>query len=361
MEKENPNSNQDKLPSSLLNNNNNSKQQEDHPQPAAGLIIRNKPIVLSSTSGGGGGGGGDRLKRDEWSEGAVSSLLDAYESKWVLRNRAKLKGQDWEDVARHVSSRANSTKSPKTQTQCKNKIESMKKRYRSESSATDPSSWPLFQRLDLLLRCRTATNNHPPSSTTTTTHHCPPLVLLDPPIAPPPAPPPPPPPLPPPPPTTIGTRLDSHESNDFDRVAGKEEEDLGAKIFDNGSDKISMGMGSSGSTPVSDTIKEKMKMKKIKVEKKKMMKKKKKRPRRGEDWEVAESIRWLAEVVMRSEQARMDAMKEVERMRIEAEAKKGEMDLKRTEIIANTQLQIAKILANNGNKDIDSSLRIGRS
>nr|GMD85484.1 trihelix transcription factor ASIL2 [Ipomoea batatas] len=56
----------------------------------------------------------DRLKRDEWSEGAVSSLLEAYEAKWVLRNRAKLKGQDWDDVARHVSARGNSTKSPKT-------------------------------------------------------------------------------------------------------------------------------------------------------------------------------------------------------------------------------------------------------
>lgn len=94
----------------------------------------------------------DRLKRDEWSEGAVSTLLEAYENKWVLRNRAKLKGQDWEDVARYVSSRANNTKSPKTQTQCKNKIESMKKRYRSESANADGSSWLLYPRLDLLLR-----------------------------------------------------------------------------------------------------------------------------------------------------------------------------------------------------------------
>ncbi|KAL2234108.1 UNVERIFIED_CONTAM: Trihelix transcription factor ASIL2 [Sesamum indicum] len=94
----------------------------------------------------------DRLKRDEWSEGAVSSLLEAYEAKWTLRNRAKLKGQDWEDVAKHVSGRANGSKSAKTQTQCKNKIESMKKRYRSESAAGDPSSWPLYPRLDLLLR-----------------------------------------------------------------------------------------------------------------------------------------------------------------------------------------------------------------
>lgn len=118
------------------------------------LPIHNPKLVSPKKllGSGDGCGGGDRSKRDEWSEGAVSSLLDAYETKWVLRNRAKLKGQDWEDVARFVSSRANCTKSPKTQTQCKNKIESMKKRYRSESATSDTSSWPLFPRLDLLLR-----------------------------------------------------------------------------------------------------------------------------------------------------------------------------------------------------------------
>lgn len=113
-------------------------------------------------------GGGDRLKRDEWSEGAVSTLLEAYEAKWVLRNRAKLKGHDWEDVARYVSSRADSTKSPKTQTQCKNKIESMKKRYRSESAGgggDNSSSWPLYSRLDLLLRgTGSPASNAPPSN-----------------------------------------------------------------------------------------------------------------------------------------------------------------------------------------------------
>lgn len=66
---------------------------------------------------------------------------------------------------------------------------------------------------------------------------------------------------------------------------------------------------------------------------------------REEYWEIGESIRWLAEVVVRSEQARMETIREIERMRAEAEAKRGEMDLKRTEIIANTQLQIAKLFA----------------
>lgn len=148
--------NQETPPPSLLSNNhnhhhqnidNNNRSEEDYTSPP-----RKPPPPAPAPAPA--PTGGDRLKRDEWSEGAVSSLLEAYEAKWILRNRAKLKGQDWEDVAKHVSSRANSTKSPKTQTQCKNKIESMKKRYRSESAtaADSSSSWPLYSRLDLLLR-----------------------------------------------------------------------------------------------------------------------------------------------------------------------------------------------------------------
>ena len=53
-------------------------------------------------------------------------------------------------------------------------------------------------------------------------------------------------------------------------------------------------------------------------------------------------------------------MREIEKMRVEAEAKRGEMDLKRTEIIANTQLEIARLFAGSS-KGVDSSLRMGRS
>jgi len=42
----------------------------------------------------------------------------------------------------------------------------------------------------------------------------------------------------------------------------------------------------------------------------------------------------------------MDKMKKIEKMRVEVEAKRGKMDLKRTEIIANTQLEIARIFVN---------------
>lgn len=328
-------------------------------------------------------GGGDRLKRDEWSEGAVSSLLEAYEAKWMLRNRAKLKGQDWEDVARHVSSRANNTKSPKTQTQCKNKIESMKKRYRSESATSDTSSWPLFSRLDHLLRGTGGSGGPPPPQPpimvvqpppalkATTMVGNPGLVLLEssviaPPLPPPAAPLPLPPPSPPPPPPqpSIEIAQNSQESNGLDPMAKDQNGGGTGKSSDQVSEKNQNHQDhnpeTDSSTPAlySDKRDQGQKLNKL-------MKRKRMRRTAREDgsWDdIADSIRWLAEAVVRSEQARMDTMREVERMRVEAEAKRGEMDLKRTEIIANTQLEIARLFASAvAGKGVDSSLRIGRS
>ncbi|KAJ6346781.1 hypothetical protein OIU76_003457 [Salix suchowensis] len=254
-----------------------------------------------------GGGGGDRLKRDEWSEGAVSTLLEAYENKWILRNRAKLKGNDWEDVAHHVSSRANSTKSPKTQTQCKNKIESMKK---SAAAAVTPPPQHLLWLLLIL-------------------HHLHHLIITK----------------------LMRAAQNSHGSNGVDK--GAKGDGMDAKLSDHVSDKNSMDTDSS--TPAAlYSDKEEPRSKKLKK------KTEKRKRRKREEWEMADSIRWLAEVVVRSEQARMETMRELEKMRIEAEAKRGEMDLKRTEIIANTQLEIAKLFAGAG-RAADSSLRIGKT
>ncbi|CAK9165582.1 unnamed protein product [Ilex paraguariensis] len=219
--------------SSLLpNNNNNNNKKKESPKK---LLGGGDDGGGGGGCGGGGGGGGsgnnDRLKRDEWSEGAVSSLLEAYEAKWILRNRAKLKGRDWEDVATYVSGRASSSKSPKTQTQCKNKIESMKKRYRSESATSEPSSWPLFPRLDLLVRGSAHPPPPPPPSVppppppTAPPYANPPLIVLEPSVLPaqlPPQPQPPPPPPPQPPPLAplllVGVAQNSNGSKGVDRV-----------------------------------------------------------------------------------------------------------------------------------------------
>lgn len=92
------------------------------------------------------------------------------------------------------------------------------------------------------------------------------------------------------------------------------------------------------------------------------VKKTRKRERGDRSWEVAESVRWLAEVMLQSEQARADAMKEVEKIRADVEAHKAQMELKRTEIIANTQLQIARLLVGKREKTAttDSSFAAGK-
>ncbi|XP_068659431.1 trihelix transcription factor ENAP1-like isoform X2 [Aristolochia californica] len=276
-----------------------------------------------------------RLKRDEWSEGAVSSLLNAYESKWALRNRAKLKGHDWEDVSRHVSSRTNCTKAPKTSTQCKNKIESMKKRYRSEVAAPDPTSWPLFPRLDSMLRGGGGGSGCAGGTPQTRSQPQPqPLMLLDPP--------------PPPSPPRL-LRQDLHEFNGAGAMAEEEASET-HNLKQKEEEKLPPETESS--TPVYDGHRE---TSKTRLKMKKRSKKKHK-----EEFEVAESVRWLAEVMLRSEQARMETMKELERIRAETEAQRAKIDLKRTEIMANTQLQIARILSGK-EEAIDSSLRIGRS
>lgn len=137
-----------------------------------------------------------------------------------------------------------------------------------------------------------------------------------------------------------------------------QEDAVGINLSDNGSDKNNpQVIETDSSTPALYSEKERLRTKKMKMK----MEKKNVKRRRKEQYGVAESIRWLAEVVVKSEQARMETMREIERMRVEAEAKRGEMDLKRTEIIANTQLEIARLFAAGVGKGVDSSLRIGRN
>ncbi|XP_076960346.1 uncharacterized protein LOC143636707 [Bidens hawaiensis] len=312
------------------------------------------------------------MKRDEWSEGAVSTLLEAYEAKWTLRNRAKLKGHDWEDVAKHVSSRANSSKSPKTQTQCKNKIESMKKRYRSESATADVSSWPLFPRLDLLLRgtggSKAAAGGSGGDPTVCSVPVLSNFIAFDqsPAVA-----------LPPPPmataivsseifPVSVAAPSPVNEGiernlidSDGVEPENKEQEVVVTKMIENQPSE-KMEIETDCSTPAlysNDQEKDKVQIKNHKTR----IPDSRKRRRKGENRDVAESIRWLAKVMMRSEQAKAETMQEVEKMRADAEIKRGELDLKRTEIIAHTQLEIARLFASCLGKSVDPSLRIGRN
>ncbi|KAK1269803.1 hypothetical protein QJS04_geneDACA022879 [Acorus gramineus] len=240
----------------------------------------------------------DKTRRDEWSEGGVLSLLDVYESKWQLRNRAKLKGTDWEDIARQVSDRCCRTKGVKSPNQCKNKIESMKKRYRAESAgggggASPGSSWQFYARMDGLLK---GVGAKQAKASTSSPNGVPKLELDD-----------------------SERRVGDGKGKDCDLN----------ELDPNGQAQESNRDGGSNTLDGdASTLREEGRAKQ----------------RRSSGSDVAESIRLLAKSILKIEKARMEMHKDSERMRVEAEIQRGELELKKTEIIAKTQLQIVKLL-----------------
>jgi hypothetical protein len=124
--------------------------------------------INSSGSGGGGkkgcGGGGIssvrdlyRKDREEWTDGAISSLLDAYTDRFEQLNRGHLRGRDWEDVASVVTDGKGKTTGGKSVEQCKNKIDNLKKRYKVEcqrltsSGGGAVSHWPWFKKMEQIV------------------------------------------------------------------------------------------------------------------------------------------------------------------------------------------------------------------
>lgn len=109
------------------------------------------PIQQPRNAGGSSGGG----REDCWSEGATSVLIEAWGERYLELSRGNLKQKHWKDVADIVSSREDYSKTPKTDIQCKNRIDTVKKKYKLEktkiANGGGPSKWPFFQRLDHLI------------------------------------------------------------------------------------------------------------------------------------------------------------------------------------------------------------------
>uniref|UniRef100_K3Y7Q5 Myb/SANT-like DNA-binding domain-containing protein n=1 Tax=Setaria italica TaxID=4555 RepID=K3Y7Q5_SETIT len=117
---------------------------------AVALPIHRTAASLYATAGGGGGGGGGGGREDAWSEGATSALIDAWGERFVALGRGSLRHPQWQEVADAVSSRDGYSKAPKSDVQCKNRIDTLKKKYKVER-AKPVSSWQFFDRLDFLL------------------------------------------------------------------------------------------------------------------------------------------------------------------------------------------------------------------
>ncbi|XP_022715761.1 trihelix transcription factor ASIL1-like isoform X2 [Durio zibethinus] len=98
------------------------------------------------------------VREDCWSEEATSTLVDAWGRRYVELNRGNLRQKDWQDVADAVNAlHGHTKKTHRTDVQCKNRIDTIKKKYKIEktrvasSNGTLGSSWPFFERLDVLI------------------------------------------------------------------------------------------------------------------------------------------------------------------------------------------------------------------
>lgn len=293
-------------------------------------------------------------RRDEWSTEAINSLLDVYETKWNHRNRGNLKGGDWEDVAMRVSARGGGGKSAKSPFQCKNKVASMKQKYRSETllqglnGGGGFSRWPFFARMDTMLRVPRAENTNgnaaPPGSGGATGFR--PLQAAD-----------------------LGgdseqevLRInggpllsnggEQHNKPPTESHSNDNDNDNAILMIRNGDEECEADdasntlppppppppqrkpSGGGGAADSDDTSKYATAAGKPNARHRKYLSR-----------EVAASIRSFADSILKLERAKMDMFKDSERLRAEMEARRVDMELKRTEIIMNTQLEIAKLFS----------------
>ena len=98
------------------------------------------------------------VPEDCWSEEGTFTLIDAWVRRYLQLNRGNLRQKDWQDVADAVNAlHGHTKKTHRTDIQCKNRIDTIKKKYKTEkarvfsSNGAFCSSWPFFERLDVLI------------------------------------------------------------------------------------------------------------------------------------------------------------------------------------------------------------------
>ncbi|GLT24953.1 hypothetical protein SLA2020_001140 [Shorea laevis] len=89
-----------------------------------------------------------------WTHEGTIHLIQAYQEKWYSLNRASLNVSQWEEVAITVSFRCGlADEDAKSATQCRYKMEKLRRRYRSERQGLGgASSWPYYHSMDELDR-----------------------------------------------------------------------------------------------------------------------------------------------------------------------------------------------------------------
>ncbi|KAE8709054.1 DEAD-box ATP-dependent RNA helicase 56 [Hibiscus syriacus] len=111
------------------------------------IVLALPPPQKPKSNGGG--------REDCWSESATGVLIDAWGERYLELSRGNLKQKHWKEVADIVSSREGYAKTPKKDIQCKNRIDTVKKKYKLEkakvAAGNGPSKWVFYEKLDQLI------------------------------------------------------------------------------------------------------------------------------------------------------------------------------------------------------------------
>lgn len=91
-------------------------------------------------------------REDCWSPAATETLIEAWGERFLELNRGSLRQKQWQEVADAVNSKHHAGAAAahrRSDVQCKNRIDTLKKKYKIEKSKSS-SPWPFFPRLDAL-------------------------------------------------------------------------------------------------------------------------------------------------------------------------------------------------------------------
>ncbi|KAL0441555.1 UNVERIFIED_CONTAM: Trihelix transcription factor ASIL1 [Sesamum radiatum] len=96
---------------------------------------------------------GGRNPLTDWTEHETFILLDAWGDRFLKQGKKSLRSEEWQEVAEKVSQES---KIERTDTQCRNRLDTLKKKYKKEKmklgdSGSSASNWVYFKKLDALL------------------------------------------------------------------------------------------------------------------------------------------------------------------------------------------------------------------
>ncbi|XP_024177368.1 trihelix transcription factor ASIL2 [Rosa chinensis] len=123
---------------------NTSRFHSNSPTLSLSLSTRTRPMERPTRPYAPGG------REDCWSDDATSVLITAWGDRYLRLNRGNLRQKDWKEVADSVNSRRDGAVF-KTDGQCKNRIDTLKKKYKLEKSKPFPSTWIFYDSLDSLI------------------------------------------------------------------------------------------------------------------------------------------------------------------------------------------------------------------